>query len=361
VVVADGRKARDAARRLVLRHGWNATAYQILNPGVQFWFSGRGDSVAGYAVHGERWIVAGAPVCAADRLKSVVDELEWSADSLGARVVFFGAGTRLARELKTDGHHALRIGAQPVWDAQQWPDIVHHKSSLRALFNRARNKGVVVSEWPATMAERHEALERVLSAWLSTRGLPPLHFMTETNTLGDLCDRRIFVAERAGAGVVGFIVATPVPARHGWLLEQWPRSPQAPNGTTALLVDAAMRAIATDGGHYVTMGLAPLSNCAGAIGNSEPFWIRFLLGWMRAHGRRFYNFRGLEAFKRRFEPASWEPIHVIVRGERVTPGDLHAIAGVFGGGSPAGLLARAIGGAAAREVGRLGAALKKAV
>jgi phosphatidylglycerol lysyltransferase len=47
----------------------------------------------------------------------------------------------------------------------------------------------------------------------------------------------VFVAERAG-DVVAFLVATPIPARGGWLLEQWPRAPDAPNGTVELVVDA---------------------------------------------------------------------------------------------------------------------------
>lgn len=355
-------KRREAARRLVLRHGWNATAYQILNPGVRFWFSHAGDAVVGYSVYGTRWVVAGAPVCPANRLTSVVAELEWSARSAGARVVFFGAGTRLANDVGRVGtHHVLRIGAQPTWDARQWPEVVRRKASLRALLNRARNKGVVVTEWPAPTAESHPLLGHVLRAWLSTRGLPPLHFMTETDTLGDLRDRRVFVAERGRFGVVGFIVATPVPARGGWLLEQWPRTPDAPNGTTALLVDAAMRSLALDGASYVTMGLAPLSDCAGPIGGTEPLWLRLALHWMRAHGRRFYNFRGLEAFKRRFEPSDWEPVYVVVPGTHVTAGDLRAIAGVFGGGSPVGLLARAVGTAAAREVSRAGETLRRAV
>ena len=29
----------EKARALVLRFGWNATAYQILNPGIELWFS----------------------------------------------------------------------------------------------------------------------------------------------------------------------------------------------------------------------------------------------------------------------------------------------------------------------------------
>ncbi len=37
-------------RELVLRHGWNTTAYQLLNPGLSYWFSEEGDACAGYFV-----------------------------------------------------------------------------------------------------------------------------------------------------------------------------------------------------------------------------------------------------------------------------------------------------------------------
>ena len=345
---------RERARALILRHGWNATAYQILNPGILHWFAADGDGVAGYVVHGHTWIVAGAPVCTADRLAGIARELEHDAAAAGARVIYFGAGTRLERVLAdANTHRPLLLGAQPVWDATTWPAIVQRKASLRAQLNRARNKQVSVREWTPDIASHHPALRAVLHEWLHSRGLPPLHFMTESDTLGDLRDRRIFVAERAGDGVIAFLVATPVPAREGWLVEQWPRAMRAPNGTTHLLVDAAMRALGTDGARYVTLGLAPLSDRAGTIGAGQPLWLRALLRWVRAHGQRFYNFRGLDAFKTSLEPMTWEPVYALVRGERIGPGDLRAIAGAFGGGSPERLIARALWMAVVREAGAI--------
>jgi hypothetical protein len=29
----------DRTRRIILKHGWNTTSYQILNPGIRRWFS----------------------------------------------------------------------------------------------------------------------------------------------------------------------------------------------------------------------------------------------------------------------------------------------------------------------------------
>lgn len=330
------------AREIVLRHGWNAVAYQILNPGMRHWFSRERDAVAGYVAFAGVWVVAGAPVCTPERLPHVAMELEATARSRGDRVLFFGAGSRLEHHYAASGNRSLvQLGAQPVWDPAGWAAIVRGKRSLRAQLHRARNKDVRVDEWSPSRARASGALRDVLAAWLETRGLPPLGFLVSPDLLDTLDDRRIFVASR-GASVVAFLVATPVPARQGWLVEQWPRRPEAPNGTTHLMVDAAMRAFALDGARYVTLGLAPLAEHAGVTFQGQPAWLRGALHWVRAHGRRFYNFAGLEAFKASLQPTRWEPIFAIAPGTRFTPGMLRAVAGAFSGGSPERLMARAL-------------------
>jgi phosphatidylglycerol lysyltransferase len=254
---------------------------------------------------------------------------------------------------RTD-HAFVRLGAQPVWEPHAWPTIVHGKASLRAQLHRAHNKDVRVEEWPAERARGAPALRAVLAEWLDMRGLPPLGFLVTPDLLETLDDRRIFVAERgAEREVVGFLIATPIPARAGWLVEQWPRARAAPNGTTHLLVDAAMHAFAESGSRYATLGLAPLSEHAGTVGAGQPAWLRFVLHWVRAHGRRFYNFKGIEAFKASVQPMSWEPVFAIAQGERFTPPMLRAVAGAFSAGSPERLVARAMLSAASRELRRL--------
>ena len=73
-------------------------------------------------------------------------------------------------------------------------------------------------------------------------------------------------------------------------------------------MDAALRTFAEEGADYVTLGLAPLSRRAG-VPDERPFpGLRLILAWIRAHGRRFYNFDGLDAFKAKFKPDAWEPL-----------------------------------------------------
>jgi len=345
---------RSKARELVLRFGWNATAYQILNPGIELWFSAAGDAVVGFVRSRGMVVVGGAPVCAPSRLSAVTAEFLAEAHAGGEKVCYFGAGGRLDDRYQADsGWSRVLLGAQPVWDPHHWPEALAKRRSLRAQLNRARNKGVTVAEWPAVEAENEARLRRVLAQWLETRNLPPLHFMVEPETLSHLDDRRVFVAEREGK-VVAFTVLSPVPERNGWLFEQIVRGNSASNGTAELLLDTAMGAIAASGSTYATLGLSPLSQRAGLTQPKQPLWLGLVLRLVRRGGRRFYNFGGLDAFKAKFNPETWEPIYAIAEGTSFPPRALYAIAGAFSGGAPMELVFRAVVRAVHNELSSLG-------
>lgn len=340
------------ARELVLRLGWNVTAYQVLNPGIDHWFSGDGDALVGYVRRAGVRVVAGAPVAAKDRLARVVTEFEADAEQCGEKVCYFGAEGRLEELLAGRRSHAfVLLGAQPSWDPARWEERFRRHASLRAQLSRARHKGVGVSDEVPHVAERDGALKACLARWLETRGLPPLHFLIEPDTLGNLADRRIFVARRESE-TIGFVVASRVPARLGWLIEQFVRAPGAPNGTMELLIDTAMRTLGAEGAEYVSLGLAPLARhrVPPDPRDRPPAWLGALLRWLGAHGRRFYDFRGLEAFKAKFDPPRWEPVFAISNEPRFSPRVVYAIAAAFTGGAPVRTFTRGLARAAGREL-----------
>lgn len=338
------------ARELVLLHGWNATSYQIINPGIELWFTGNNDAVIGYVIRGRFAIVAGAPVSRKESLANVMLEFEGWARKRSLSVCYFGAGSRLESIIRESPRYSLiALGAQPSWNPRNWAAIVEGKESLRAQISRARNKGVTVSHWDARRATDNADLRKCLQDWLATRGLPPLHFLVEPDTLSRLEDRIMIVAERNGSAV-GFLLLSPVAARNGWLVEQIVQGQNAPNGTAELLLDFAMRFSAAAGSDFLTLGLAPLSEHSQFNWESVPRWLRVLLSWVRAHGNRFYNFQGLDRFKAKFQPTEWEDIAAAVNEPRFSLAALYAIAGAFGGRSPFLLVAMAIGTGVKREI-----------
>ncbi len=108
------------------------------------------------------------------------------------------------------------------------------------------------------------------------------------------------------------------------------------------MIDAAVRMIAESGSEFVTLGLSPLSRRFSTQSMSNPFWLRIALNWVRAHGRRFYNFEGLDAFKAKFQPEKWEPVFAISNEARFSPLTLYAVASAFTQGSPARAISHAI-------------------
>ena len=101
------------ARALVMAHGWNATAFQIVNPGFHHWFSRRHEAVAGYVRCHDVRLVAGSPVAPLASLDAVVDEFEADARAAGDTVCYFGAERRLQGVAAARGRYAhVVLGAQ---------------------------------------------------------------------------------------------------------------------------------------------------------------------------------------------------------------------------------------------------------
>lgn len=346
---SDFRRARD----LVLRHGWNSTCFQIVNPGIQHWFGNDGESVVGYVTSKGVRVVAGAPVCPRHSLAEVASAFENEAARSGESVCYFGAEARLeAVYHESPTYSQVSLGGQPVWHPARWASIVDAKRSLRQQFNRARNKGVTISEWTVERAHNDSALRECLDAWLATKGLPPLHFVIEPETLERLENRRVFVAER-DSNVEAFLILSPVPQRNGWLTEQFPHRPEAPNGTVELMMDHAIRRLGDEGFEYITLGISPLSHRAKIDSTQNPAWLRFLLAWMRKHGQRFYNFDGLDHFKSKLMPEYWEPVYAISNEPRVSGRTMWAIASAFADNRPLSVFGKGLLKAVQTEFGNL--------
>ncbi len=287
---------RERVLALLRSHGWNSTSFQILEPGFRYWFSGE-DACVGYVDTGRSWVAAGPPIAAKERLAEVSAAFVEAARTADRRTAWFGTESRFG---EATGWPSLRIGDQPMWSPAAWPAVVDSSRSLREQLRRARAKGVIAR--PVEIAEldpdhpTRTQVDALIVRWLASRPIAPMGFLVQIDPFTFPAERRYFIAERDGK-VVAFLGIIPIYARHGWFFEDFLRDPDAPNGTVELLVDAGMRAAATQGVPVVTLGLVPL---AGDVTS----WLRAA----RRLGRSLYDFDGLRAFKAKFKPAGWDPI-----------------------------------------------------
>ncbi len=310
-------------RALVLRHGRQATAWQVLEPGYRYWFDGD-DAAVAYVDTGGAWVAAGEPFAPPERLGEVARAFARDAAQVGRRVSWFATGADLAGSGAVD---TLRVGEQPSWRPADWAQTLRGARSLREQLRRARAKGVAVRAVdPSAVADPGHPLRARMDAlsrrWLASRAMAPMGFMVQVDPLAQAGDRRLLVAELDGA-LVGLLSALPVPGRGGWFVEHLLRSPDAPNGTTEALFDALQRALAEADVPYLTLGLAPLSGDVGP-------W----LGRARRWGRSLYDFDGVRAFKAKLRPCAWEPIDVAFPRGRSPLGAIFDVLMAFAGGRP---------------------------
>jgi phosphatidylglycerol lysyltransferase len=339
------------AREIVVKHGWNTTSYQILNPGIELWFSSKNRAVLGYTRRASMLVAAGEPVCTREALASVCDEFETFARSKGCGVCYVCAEDRIRTVLaQSPRHSTVALGAQPVWNPCSWSKVIQHRASLRAQLHRAANKGVVVEAVSGPHAAADVELRHVLREWVGARSLPPLHFLVEPNVLdGVLTDRIVLVARQDGKSIA-FLVASPIRAREGYLVELVARARHAPNGSTELLIDFAMRRLAAEGCRYTTLGLVALAHAADQEIENNPGWLRVLMYFARAHANRFYSFRGLEQFRLKMSPERWDTVYIISNEPRFSVRTLYAVGGAFSGISPWSAIALGLGKAIGEEL-----------
>lgn len=292
---------RDRVLALLRHHGWNATSFQVLEHGFSYWFDPVADAVVAYVDTGSAWVVAGAPVADAADLSTVGARFCAAARASGRRACFFAVEDRFACLPWLD---SLPVGEQPWWDPAAWDEVVRTSRSFREQLRRARAKGASAREVTAAeMADPASPLRRraeaLVEAWLASRRMAPMGFLVDVQIFDLAEERRVFVAEDAEGALLALLVAVPVFARGGWLFEDILRTDATPNGTTELLVDTGMRAVAASGARYATLGVAPLA------GDLTP-WLRFA----RECSKALYDFHGVHRFRAKMKPSGWAPIHL---------------------------------------------------
>lgn len=280
----------------VRRHGHDAVAFQGLEPGLHAWVAPAARAAVAYADTGSAWIAAGGPYAAAEDRAAAAAAFVAAAAAQRRRACFFCVDG----EPEWSGFDRVLLGEQPVWSPAQWPEVVRRHRSVREQLRRATAKGVRVRRVAAAElaegAPLRATIDHLAASWLGSRAMDPMGFLVTLAPFVAAAEHLYFLAEQHGRAVA-FLSLVPVPARRGWLFEDLLRLGGAPNGTSELLVDAAMRELIERGAAYATTGLAPLSG-------EVPRVLRAIAGLARP----LYDFRGLRRFKQRLHPPRWERV-----------------------------------------------------
>ena len=260
-----------------------------------------GTAAAAYLDTGRSWIAVGRPLVEAALGAIAARRFAAAARRRGRRAVFFGVESLS----EFDGFGRLSLGQQSVLEPQAWPATLRRSRKLREQLRRARAKGVAVrivdAEALAPGMPLRREVERLRDEWLASRHMEPMAFLVAVELFHAPAHHLYVLAERGGRPVQ-FLSAVPIPHARGWLFEDMLRGADAPNGTTELVLDLALRTIA-DRADWATPGLTPLAgDCV--------WWLRVA----RLSVSPLYDFDGLRRFRARLSPARWTSVWMVWDG-----------------------------------------------
>ena len=303
--------------RLYQLHGYNAHALVSITPGIRLWTSPEG--AVAYNEFGRVWLVPGEPLASPENLTRVSDSFLRKAVAEDRVVGFMPTTEQFARHGRELGLRAVKIGSAPYFDLTTWAPRGDRAKKARAGVNQARRAGVHVTE----VVEVNEKLVRetacLCKSWLTTRRSPiRFEWLFTVDLFQNKKHKKYFTARDANGKLVGFLAASPIPARNGWYLEDVLRSKRAPNGTTDLLVVEVLDALKRSGATLATLGTTLMANEGETHVHISPTLSRVSSSLARCFSV-FYNFNGVRRFKTKFAPSWWESEYVLMSPNLTAP------------------------------------------
>jgi phosphatidylglycerol lysyltransferase len=313
--------------RLQTLYGYNPHSLVSIAPGALVWSTPEIDGAIIYGEFGRVWLAAGDPLAPLEDMAELARQFAALAKRKNRMVAFVPTSSEFAHAVAPRDFVAVKCGASPYFDLQNWNPRGDCAKKMRAGVNQARRAGVEIEmiSKDVDAALKKETAQLCLR-WLNThRAATTFGWLVALDPFLHSQHKKYFAA-RIDGRLVGFLAASPIPKRKAWYLEDVLREPDAPNGTSTLLVFEAFAKLKAEGATLATLGTTPLTTEGpDDLRGGHPMVLR-TLDMASRHLGGFYNFEGLHRFKARFVPSWWESEYILSqRGVTIPPRVGHAI------------------------------------
>lgn len=273
-------------------------------------FSEKGDAFIMYGKQGRSWIALFDPV----GNRHAVPELVWNfveqARAAGCRAVFYQITPALLSHCADAGLRAFKLGELAVTDLKTFELKGGKWANLRQTASRALRDGLEFAVIPAEdVASVIDELAEVSDAWLAHHNAKEKGFSLGSFDRDYVLSQPVGILRKDGR-IVAFANILTTETKDEGSVDLMRFSPDAPKGSMDFLFVQIMEYLRTAGFQHFNLGMAPLSGMSKR--EVAPVWDR-IGSTVFEHGERYYNFKGLRAFKSKFHP-HWQPRYLAVSG-----------------------------------------------
>ncbi|MBZ7921066.1 bifunctional lysylphosphatidylglycerol flippase/synthetase MprF [Ensifer adhaerens] len=266
-----------------------------------------------FIMYGQRarsWIALFDPVGPIDAWPELIWHFIEKARAAGCRAVFYQVSPEGLAYYADAGLRAFRLGELARVDLARFEMKGGKWANLRQQVSRAQRDGLefrVVSpaDVPGIMAD----LTEVSDAWLAHHNAKEKGFSLGAFDPDYLTEQPVAILT-SGGRIVAFANILVTATKEEGTVDLMRFSPDAPKGAMDFLFAQVMEYLKAEGFRAFNLGMAPLSGMSTR--QIAPVWDRAGRTFFE-HGERFYNFKGLRAFKSKFHP-QWQPRYLVASG-----------------------------------------------
>jgi phosphatidylglycerol lysyltransferase len=272
----------------------------------RFICSASGNAFLMYQVRGSSWLVMGDPVGPRDEWGELLWAIRARADRAQGRLLLYQI-TAAALEMSLElGLQLVKYGEEALVDLTDFSLEGARMRGLRHAQRRAARDGATFEIVPAGAVEYVlPELARISDAWLADK-----HQREKGFSLGrfdpDYLTRFDCAIVRHEGQIVAFANILATFGRQELSVELMRHRDTMPPGTMDFLFANLMQWGRENGYQRFSLGLAPLSGIEAR--RLSPRWAK-VAALLFNHGERFYGFKGLRAYKDKFDP-HWEPRYI---------------------------------------------------
>jgi phosphatidylglycerol lysyltransferase len=273
-------------------------------------FSEKGDAFIMYGKRGRSWIALFDPIGPRHALPELVWRFVESARTAGCRSVFYQISPALLSFCADAGLRAFKLGELAVVNLNTFELKGGKWANLRQTASRAVRDGLEfeVIE-PQGIPAIIDELAAVSNAWLEDHNAKEKGFSLGAFDPDYIMAQPVGILKKDGR-IVAFANILVTTTNEEGSIDLMRFSPDAPKGSMDFLFVQILEHLRNAGFQRFNLGMAPLSGMSKR--ESAPVWDR-IGGTVFEHGERFYNFKGLRAFKAKFHP-DWQPRYLAVSG-----------------------------------------------
>jgi phosphatidylglycerol lysyltransferase len=282
-----------------------------------------------YGIQGRSWVALFDPVGDEEEAQELLWRFVEMAHAAGARAVLYQITPALLGFCADAGLRAYKLGEAATVCLPDFQLKGGRMANLRQTVSKAQREELefhVVSAGAEVDAVMDE-LQAVSDSWLQEHDTREKTFSLGAFDPDYIRSQPVALLRQSGR-IVAFATLLVTDTKMEGSVDLMRFMPDAPKGSMDFLFVRIIEHLRDDGFQSFNLGMAPLSGMSQR--ESAPVWDR-IGGVIFEHAERFYNFKGLKAYKSKFAPR-WEARYIAVSGNASPVMAIMDVTVLIGGG-----------------------------